>query len=51
MVIDPAPTAPGHMVKAFLARSTGTLDADLETDIAAVRDVVDNEVRGTWPDA
>ena len=50
-MINPAPTAPGRMVKAFLARSVGTLDADFEADVAAARDVADDEMRDTWPDA
>lgn len=50
-VIGPAPTAPGRMVKAFLARSAGTLDADFEADVVAARETVDDEMRGTWPDA
>jgi prevent-host-death family protein len=50
-VIGPAPTAPGRMVKAFLARSAGTLDADFEADVAAARESVTDEMRGTWPDA
>ena len=49
-VIGPAPTAPGRMVKAFLARSAGTLDADFEGDVAAAREAVDDEMRNTWPD-
>ncbi|WP_433516890.1 type II toxin-antitoxin system Phd/YefM family antitoxin [Nonomuraea sp. CA-143628] len=49
-VIGPAPTAPGRMVKAFLARSAGTLDADFEGDVAAARETVDDEMRNTWPD-
>jgi prevent-host-death family protein len=50
-VIGPAPTAPGRMVKAFLARSAGTLDADFEADVEAAREAVDDEMRGSWPDA
>ncbi|MEV7965867.1 type II toxin-antitoxin system prevent-host-death family antitoxin [Sphaerisporangium sp. NPDC088356] len=50
-VIGPAPTAPGRMVKAFLARSAGTLDADFEADVVAARESVDDEMRETWPDA
>lgn len=50
-VIGPAPTAPGRMVKAFLARAAGTLDADFEVDVTAAREVVDDEMRSTWPDA
>jgi prevent-host-death family protein len=50
-MIGPAPTAPGRMVKAFLARSAGTLDSDFGADIAAAREVVENEMRSTWPDA
>ncbi|WP_327107226.1 type II toxin-antitoxin system Phd/YefM family antitoxin [Nonomuraea glycinis] len=50
-VIGPAPTAPGRMVKAFLARSMGTLDADFEADVAAAREATDNEMRDTWPGA
>ena len=50
-VIGPAPTAPGRMVKAFLTRSAGTLDADFEADVAAAREAVDDEMRSTWPDA
>lgn len=50
-VIGPAPTAPGRMVKAFLARSAGTLDADFEADVAAAREATDNEMRDTWPGA
>ncbi|MEO3800101.1 type II toxin-antitoxin system prevent-host-death family antitoxin [Nonomuraea sp. B1E8] len=50
-VIGPAPVAPGRMVKAFLARSAGTLDDDFEADVAAAREAVDHEMRGTWPDA
>ncbi|MFG1704420.1 type II toxin-antitoxin system Phd/YefM family antitoxin [Nonomuraea sp. M3C6] len=50
-VIGPAPTAPGRVVKAFLARSVGALDADFEADIAAARETVDDEMRSTWPDA
>ncbi|MBB2912427.1 prevent-host-death family protein [Streptosporangium becharense] len=50
-VIGPAPTAPGRMVKAFLSKSVGTLDADFEADVAAAREVVDDEMRSTWPDA
>ena len=50
-VIGPAPTAPGRMVKAFLARAAGTLDADSEADVAAAREAVDDEMRSTWPDA
>ncbi|MEO3886998.1 hypothetical protein [Nonomuraea sp. B5E05] len=38
-VIGPAPVAPGRMVKAFLARSAGTLDDDFEADVAAAREV------------
>ncbi|GGK78413.1 hypothetical protein Sme01_22930 [Sphaerisporangium melleum] len=50
-VIGPAPTAPGRMVKAFLARSAGTLDADFAADIAEAREAVDDEMRSLWPDA
>ena len=50
-MIGPAPTAPGRLVKAFLARSVGTLDADFEGDVAAAREAVDDEMRNTWPDA
>jgi prevent-host-death family protein len=50
-VIGPAPAAPGRMVKAFLARSAGTLDADFEADVAAAPETVDDQMRGTWPDA
>ncbi|MFC4530080.1 type II toxin-antitoxin system Phd/YefM family antitoxin [Sphaerisporangium dianthi] len=50
-VIGPAPTAPGRMVKAFLARSAGTLDADFASDVAAAREAVDDEMRSLWPDA
>lgn len=50
-MIGPAPTAPGRMVKAFLTRSAGTLDADFEADIAAAREAADDEMRETWPDA
>ncbi|MGP3918732.1 type II toxin-antitoxin system Phd/YefM family antitoxin [Nonomuraea sp. 10N515B] len=50
-MIGPAPTAPGRMVKAFLARSAGTLDADFEADIEAARESVEDEMRSTWPDA
>ncbi|WP_406311529.1 prevent-host-death protein [Streptosporangium sp. NBC_01639] len=50
-MIGPAPTAPGRMVKAFLTRSAGTLDADFEADIAAARETADDEMRETWPDA
>ncbi|WP_066932750.1 type II toxin-antitoxin system Phd/YefM family antitoxin [Microtetraspora fusca] len=50
-VIGPAPTAPGRMVKAFLARSAGKVDADFETDVAAAREAVDDEMRTLWPDA
>ncbi|GAA2205938.1 hypothetical protein GCM10009850_013960 [Nonomuraea monospora] len=50
-VITPAPAAPGRMVKAFLARSARDLDSDFEADVAAAREVVDDEMRGTWPDA
>ncbi|MGP3934402.1 type II toxin-antitoxin system Phd/YefM family antitoxin [Nonomuraea sp. KM88] len=50
-VIGPAPVVPGRMVKAFLARSAGTLDDDFEADVAAAREAVDDEMRGTWPDA
>ncbi|WP_239090019.1 type II toxin-antitoxin system Phd/YefM family antitoxin [Sphaerimonospora thailandensis] len=50
-VIGPAPTAPGRMVKAFLARSAGSLDADFESDVAAARDATDDEMRDAWPDA
>ncbi|GII77565.1 hypothetical protein Sru01_25470 [Sphaerisporangium rufum] len=50
-VIGPAPTAPGRMVKAFLARSAGTLDADFGTDVAVAREVIEDEMRATWPDA
>ncbi|MEU8320119.1 hypothetical protein AB0C33_17320 [Nonomuraea sp. NPDC048881] len=46
-VIAPAPT----MVKAFLARSTASLDPDFETDVAAAREALDDEMRDTWPDA
>ncbi|MEU4549689.1 type II toxin-antitoxin system Phd/YefM family antitoxin [Nonomuraea dietziae] len=49
-VICPAPAAPGRMVKAFLAGSAGTLDPDFEADVAAAREAIDNEMRGTWPD-
>ncbi|MEW1836339.1 type II toxin-antitoxin system prevent-host-death family antitoxin [Nonomuraea angiospora] len=50
-VIGPAPTAPGRMVKAFLARNRGTLDADFATDVAAAREAIDDQMRDTWPDA
>ncbi|MER5648639.1 type II toxin-antitoxin system prevent-host-death family antitoxin [Streptosporangium sp. NPDC002524] len=50
-VIGPAPTAPGRMVKAFLARAEGTLDADFAADVAAAREAVDDEMRSAWPDA
>ncbi|GAA4204632.1 type II toxin-antitoxin system Phd/YefM family antitoxin [Microbispora amethystogenes] len=50
-VIGPAPAAPGRMVKAFLARSAGSLDDDFETDVAAAREMVRDEMRATWPDA
>ncbi|WP_182874984.1 type II toxin-antitoxin system Phd/YefM family antitoxin [Microbispora sp. H10670] len=50
-VIGPAPTAPGPMVKAFLARSARSLDDDFETDVAAAREMVRDEMRATWPDA
>jgi antitoxin (DNA-binding transcriptional repressor) of toxin-antitoxin stability system len=50
-MIGPAPTAPGRMVKAFLARSSGTLDTDFEADVAAARESIDDEMRNTWPDA
>ncbi|MEV4366295.1 type II toxin-antitoxin system prevent-host-death family antitoxin [Nonomuraea sp. NPDC049637] len=50
-VIGPAPTAPGRMVKAFLARSAASLDADFETDVGAAREAFDDEMRDTWPDA
>lgn len=50
-VIGPAPTAPGRMVKAFLTRSAGTLDADFEADVAVAREAVDDEMRETWPGA
>lgn len=50
-VIGPAPTAPGRMVKAFLARSAASLDADFGTDVAAAREAFDDEMRDTWPDA
>ncbi|MEU7836824.1 type II toxin-antitoxin system prevent-host-death family antitoxin [Nonomuraea sp. NPDC049129] len=50
-VIGPAPTAPGRMVKAFLARSAGTLDDDFEADVVAARETVDDAMRGMWPDA
>lgn len=50
-VIGPAPTAPGRMVKAFLARTAGTLDDTFEADVAAAREAVDDEMRHTWPDA
>ncbi|MFG1702773.1 type II toxin-antitoxin system Phd/YefM family antitoxin [Nonomuraea sp. M3C6] len=49
-VIGPAPAAPGRMVKAFLARSAGTVDNDFGADIAAARETVDDEMRSTWPD-
>ncbi|MBD3141373.1 type II toxin-antitoxin system Phd/YefM family antitoxin [Microbispora bryophytorum] len=50
-VIGPAPVAPGRMVKAFLARSAGTLDAEFEADVTAARESVRDEMRTTWPDA
>ncbi|WP_067129173.1 type II toxin-antitoxin system Phd/YefM family antitoxin [Microtetraspora malaysiensis] len=50
-VIGPAPTAPGRMVKAFLARSAGKLDASFAIDVAAAREAVDDEMRSLWPDA
>jgi prevent-host-death family protein len=50
-VIGPAPTAPGRMVKAFLARNAGRPDADFEADVTAAREVIDDEMRSTWPDA
>ncbi|MFI6537647.1 type II toxin-antitoxin system Phd/YefM family antitoxin [Nonomuraea sp. NPDC050547] len=50
-IIGPAPTAPGRMVKAFLASSAGTLDADFEADVVAARQAIGDEMRGTWPDA
>ncbi|MEU6778388.1 type II toxin-antitoxin system prevent-host-death family antitoxin [Nonomuraea angiospora] len=50
-VIGPAPTAPGRMVKAFLARSRETLDPDFATDVAAAREAIDDQMRDTWPDA
>ncbi|MEV4802059.1 type II toxin-antitoxin system prevent-host-death family antitoxin [Nonomuraea sp. NPDC049421] len=50
-VIGPAPTAPGRMVKAFLARNVGRLDPDFEADVSAAREVIDDEMRSTWPDA
>ncbi|MET8333010.1 type II toxin-antitoxin system Phd/YefM family antitoxin [Streptosporangium canum] len=50
-MIGPAPAAPGRMVKAFLTRSAGTLDADFEADVVAAREAVDDETRETWPDA
>ncbi|HUR09680.1 MAG TPA: type II toxin-antitoxin system prevent-host-death family antitoxin [Nonomuraea sp.] len=49
-VIGPAPTAPGRLVKALLARTAGTLDADYEGDVVAAREAVDDEMRNTWPD-
>ncbi|WP_433223231.1 type II toxin-antitoxin system Phd/YefM family antitoxin [Microtetraspora malaysiensis] len=36
-VIGPAPTAPGHMVKAFLAKSASKVDSNFETDVAGFR--------------
>jgi prevent-host-death family protein len=36
-MIGPAPTAPGRMIKDFLARRAGTLADDFETDVAAAR--------------
>ncbi|MGV9772433.1 type II toxin-antitoxin system Phd/YefM family antitoxin [Streptosporangium sp. NPDC003464] len=50
-MIGPAPAAPGRMVKAFLTRSAGTLDADFEADVVAAREAVDDGTRETWPDA
>ncbi|MEV0622441.1 type II toxin-antitoxin system prevent-host-death family antitoxin [Nonomuraea sp. NPDC050404] len=50
-VIAPAPTAPGRMVKAFLTRSAEKVDADFAADVAAAREVADDEMRTTWPDA
>jgi prevent-host-death family protein len=50
-MIGPAPTAPGRMVKAFLARSAGTLDPGFAADVAAARESVDDEMRSAWPDA
>lgn len=47
VVIGPAPTAPGRMVKAFLARSAASLDADFATDVAAAREAFDDEMRDT----
>ncbi|WP_220448700.1 hypothetical protein [Nonomuraea mesophila] len=41
-MIDPEPVAPGRMVKAFLARSAGTLDDDFEADVLAAREAVDD---------
>ncbi|GGQ23798.1 type II toxin-antitoxin system Phd/YefM family antitoxin [Streptosporangium pseudovulgare] len=49
-VIGPAPVAPGRMVKAFLARSAETLDAEFESDVAAARESVDDEMRSMWRD-
>ncbi|GAA3444762.1 type II toxin-antitoxin system Phd/YefM family antitoxin [Planomonospora venezuelensis] len=40
-VIAPAPTARGRMVKAFLARSAGMLDAGFEADVAKAREMAD----------
>ncbi|MFG1619935.1 type II toxin-antitoxin system Phd/YefM family antitoxin [Nonomuraea wenchangensis] len=50
-MIGPAPTAPERMVKAFLARSAGRLDADFEADVSAAREVIDDKMTRTWPDA
>lgn len=49
-VIGPAPTAPGRMVKAFLARTAGALDDTFEADVASAREAVHDEMRHTWPD-
>lgn len=50
-MIGPAPAAPGRVVKEFLAKSAGTLDAEFETDVMAARESIRDQMRTTWPDA
>ncbi|WP_239128619.1 hypothetical protein [Sinosporangium siamense] len=50
-IIRPAPTAPGRMVKAMLARHTTTVDPDFAEDVRMGRESVEDTPRATWPDA